>query len=634
MEDGVKHYHQFYLRMIIGFTIVFLLSSIIPSIALAHPPSAMVLEYDFETQKLNVTITHDSSTPNTHYIDKITINKNGKLERTEEYNSQPETSPFSYIYNVQAGNGSNVEVTAECNLFGSINKNITVVGSNWDLEISILTQVSEVSENTEQRFNVTVTSGGEPVQDIDLEATATLGNALFGMRVPNEPFELIYTAPEVTENTLETVNITASGIGYNPEYAELQFTILNTGMPPKESITLTLSPTISSIDENDLQVFDITVSVDDQPLEGVTPIITPEHGTISEFELVSGNKYTFTYSAPDVTQDTQETIEITAKKEGYNDGFSQLQFTILDKDTTITPTFDGVITANEYEFSANFADDDYKLYWRVEGDHIFIALEAKTTGWVAIGFGSIKMAGADMIIGWVDSDGDASVFDSHSGEGRKHPKDTEKGGTEDILDFGGTENNGWTIIEFQRLLKTGDSKDNDIPVKGEIDIIWAMGSDDDFDSSHGRYGAGTINIATGEAEEKEIPILWPYHAFFMILGFIFMLKAILIARFLKKERWWLRAHRCINSVATIFAVLGLLMGIYMVNETTGEHFSVPHTFLGIITIMFVIISPILGVAHQKVKGGGLRIAHRGIGWITLLLMLFTIISGLILVGII
>lgn len=46
-----------------------------------------------------------------------------------------------------------------------------------------------------------------------------------------------------------------------------------------------------------------------------------------------------------------------------------------------------------------------KLYWTVhdKNESISFALEAETTGWVGLGFspGTGRMAGADIVIGWV-----------------------------------------------------------------------------------------------------------------------------------------------------------------------------------------------------------------------------------------
>jgi cytochrome b561 len=278
------------------------------------------------------------------------------------------------------------------------------------------------------------------------------------------------------------------------------------------------------------------------------------------------------------------------------------------------PIVDGSITANEYQFTANFANSNYKLHWQVDNDVINIAIEAKTTGWVAIGFGTKSMTNADMIIGWVTESSNAIVIDTYSdGSQRGHPEDTSTGGFDDILAFAGTEKNGRTIIEFSRMLSTDDTKDNDIPK------------------------SGTINIATGDSSEDEDILLWPVHATLMVLGFTLMLIGIIIAKALKKKSWWYKTHKGLNTIGALLAILGLIIGFYMVSEANSEHFSIPHHFLGVITILLLISNLSLGYGQAKAASSSqakLRMVHRFIGRIVMILMVLNIVSGLSLVGLI
>ena len=50
------------------------------------------------------------------------------------------------------------------------------------------------------------------------------------------------------------------------------------------------------------------------------------------------------------------------------------------------------------------ADQKIKLFWTVDWDAetVSFAVEAKTTGWVGLGFSnSGQMTGSDVVIGWV-----------------------------------------------------------------------------------------------------------------------------------------------------------------------------------------------------------------------------------------
>jgi len=153
---------------------------------------------------------------------------------------------------------------------------------------------------------------------------------------------------------------------------------------------------------------------------------------------------------------------------------------------------DGIIKVREYFESNNYGE--YTIHWRSDEQYIYVGMTARTSGWVAMAFqpGS-KMKDADMIFGFV-KDGQAEVQDLYStGAFGPHPPDTELGGTDDILVFGGKEEGGFTTIEFKRLLNTGDEFDISIS-KGVNKIIWAYGSNDSLSMKHSTRGYGEINL--------------------------------------------------------------------------------------------------------------------------------------------
>ena len=153
---------------------------------------------------------------------------------------------------------------------------------------------------------------------------------------------------------------------------------------------------------------------------------------------------------------------------------------------------DGIIGVNEYAGSNNYGD--YTIYWRSDEQYIYIGMMAETTGWIpmAIQPGS-RMKDADMVLGFVE-DGTVEIQDSYStGDFGPHSADTEFGGTDDILAFGGKEEGGFTTIEFKRALTTGDNYDISIQ-NGVNNIIWAYGSSDSLTTRHSARGYGEINL--------------------------------------------------------------------------------------------------------------------------------------------
>ena len=161
--------------------------------------------------------------------------------------------------------------------------------------------------------------------------------------------------------------------------------------------------------------------------------------------------------------------------------------------STATPfKADGIISDGEYASKQAYDNGNYEIQWTSDGTSIYIAMKAKTTGFVAVGIQpGTTMKDADIVFGFV-KDAKVQIFDLFStGSFGPHPADTELGGTNDILEFGGKEDGGYTIIEFKRALKTNDKNDNEI-VKGKNKIIWAYGNTDALNIQHSARGYGEI----------------------------------------------------------------------------------------------------------------------------------------------
>lgn len=153
---------------------------------------------------------------------------------------------------------------------------------------------------------------------------------------------------------------------------------------------------------------------------------------------------------------------------------------------------DGIISSGEYTHNQTYGD--YELDWKNDDKYIYVAMKAKTAGFVAIGIqpGSM-MKDADIIFGFI-KDGKAEVFDQFStGSFGPHSQDTELGGTNDLLEFGGKQDGEYTTIEFKRALKTDDRYDQEL-IKGSNQIIWSYGASADLNIKHTARGYGDIVI--------------------------------------------------------------------------------------------------------------------------------------------
>ena len=107
-------------------TILVLMILVYPLDTTAHPASNMNLSYNSDDNLLNVTINHQVSDPETHYIYEIRISKNGGLLNSYNYSNQPTKSSFTYSYEIDATKGDVIEVYTDCNLGGSLTEKLTV----------------------------------------------------------------------------------------------------------------------------------------------------------------------------------------------------------------------------------------------------------------------------------------------------------------------------------------------------------------------------------------------------------------------------------------------------------------------------------------------------------------------------
>ena len=136
------------------------------------------------------------------------------------------------------------------------------------------------------------------------------------------------------------------------------------------------------------------------------------------------------------------------------------------------PTKDGVSTASEYSVGAEVGK--MKLWLSRTTDTVYAAFSGETTGWVAVGFGSLKMNGALMFIGFVSKDGKAQLK-IQKGSGHSHG-DVE---SDALIQFAIKEEGGVTTLEL--ALKSAS-----VIAKGATDLplIFAMGGADSFTTPH------------------------------------------------------------------------------------------------------------------------------------------------------
>jgi hypothetical protein len=147
-----------------------------------------------------------------------------------------------------------------------------------------------------------------------------------------------------------------------------------------------------------------------------------------------------------------------------------------------SPTIDGVSSASEYPVGTDVGK--MKLWLSRTADTVYAAFSAPTTGWVAMGFGSPKMDGALMFIGFVGKDG-KSQLKIQKGSGHSHG-DVE---SDALIQFAMKEEGGMTTLELalkaSRVIEKGAT---DLP------MIFSMGGADNFTSIHLARGSQPVKL--------------------------------------------------------------------------------------------------------------------------------------------
>jgi hypothetical protein len=155
---------------------------------------------------------------------------------------------------------------------------------------------------------------------------------------------------------------------------------------------------------------------------------------------------------------------------------------------------DGAISPGEYAQQTEMAG--LTFYWTSDGEYLYGAMSAMTNGWIAVGFDpEQRMKGANYIFGYVQ-DGETFIEDMFGTEPAgpgSHPPDTTLGGSNHILEYGGQEAGGRTVIEFKIPRDSGDAYDKPL-TSGTHNLIVAVGPSDDFSTIHDSRGATTIDI--------------------------------------------------------------------------------------------------------------------------------------------
>ena len=132
-----------------------------------------------------------------------------------------------------------------------------------------------------------------------------------------------------------------------------------------------------------------------------------------------------------------------------------------------------------------------------------------------------------------------------------------------------------------------------------------------------------------------IPVYWPYHALLMSTGLILLVAGFFVARFRKTGNWY-KTHMIVEVTGGACMIAGLVIGIYMVTVSGLPHLRNIHEILGVATGILVILTIIVGYSIRRVNRSKnvIRMSHRWLGRISIVLMVVNIILGILFLSVI
>jgi fibronectin type 3 domain-containing protein len=186
----------------------------------------------------------------------------------------------------------------------------------------------------------------------------------------------------------------------------------------------------------------------------------------------------------------------------YSDTFISPVDSKPNNNTSFNVNIDGVVSPDEYP-NSEYMDSlyQYKMYYGIVNGTAYFGLQVQSKGYIAIGFkttipSSNQHSGADIILGAYDIINQVTVFrDDYGDSGTTHKKDTDLGGTMDILNVSASENATFTTLEFSKPLNSGDPYDQVLTPESPIYVMWSYHTSlDDMTTIHSAKGFKLITF--------------------------------------------------------------------------------------------------------------------------------------------
>ena len=112
------------MERIAAFTVLFVFIATV-SLALAHPPSDIKINYDPATKTLQAVIIHPVGNPQSHFIKKVDVSLNGKEALTQFISRQDNNNSQLVSYVIpDTEDGDKLSVEAYCSISGKLGEEV------------------------------------------------------------------------------------------------------------------------------------------------------------------------------------------------------------------------------------------------------------------------------------------------------------------------------------------------------------------------------------------------------------------------------------------------------------------------------------------------------------------------------
>ncbi|XP_078722728.1 DBH-like monooxygenase protein 1 homolog [Lampetra fluviatilis] len=159
-------------------------------------------------------------------------------------------------------------------------------------------------------------------------------------------------------------------------------------------------------------------------------------------------------------------------------------------------------------FSVVLASGNFNVSWAFDKEQIVLEAQVRTLGWIGLGLSSTgRMAGSDVVVGWVDSAAATHLVDAHIEGVRNLVPDA----SQDYKLVRLSQNDTHTVMRVVRALRTCDVNDRDI-TEDTVRLLWAYSAVDPANETqimqHGAATRGSKSVqllSSGSPMEQPLP---------------------------------------------------------------------------------------------------------------------------------